>query len=209
MAGDLTRNFNYAKYLRAKGRAMNPLSDEDRLAKEWGRTTPGLPAVGATTFVDTAEPYRYWREIVTEMRRIAHDTGRDRFYISANGMFPFVDFVSAGVYDSPEIAQNLFSLTKVTDGDTPYRMDGKQVGEGQPGPDAPPGRAGRAGGAGCRLPGRHVAGVPRSAVEQRRDFWRLYAAEAYANGLYFAFLLKAPKSGKTITRTSRSIRPPR
>src|SRR6185369_10971908 len=28
--------------------------------------------------------------------------------------------------------------------------------------------------------------------DQCQDFWRLYAAEAYANGAFFAFLLKAP-----------------
>jgi hypothetical protein len=202
MTGDLTRNFNFARYLQAKGGKDALGSPNDLLVNEWGRTLPDRPAFGAQTFVDTAEPYRYWREIVTRLRGIAHDQGRDRFYISANGMFPFVDFVSASVYDSPEIAQSLFTFL-----DSPYRLNGTV--------SVKKGLINLRQQAALVAPGAPVVvyqdgpwlayhGLP---LDQRLDFWRLYAAEAYANGLYFAFLLKPPISGRNSTRTFDIVSP--
>jgi hypothetical protein len=192
--GDLTHNFNYRNYLHALGLDSSPFSSKNLLKDEWGKTKPGEPVYGATTFVDTAEPYRYWKDVVTQLRGYAatkHPSSPD-LYISANGLFPFVDFISWGIYDGQSVTQTIFDFNGGPDKSRlnggmivkaafiDYRDRAALVARGAP--------------IVVYLDGTWSDYHYVLSAAERNDFWRIYAAEAYANGLFFAFLLKPPPS---------------
>jgi hypothetical protein len=189
--GDLHGNFDYRRYLNNKGWADDPFNPANLLADQWGKVTVNRPRPGASTFADSAEPYRYWRQIVDELRSYAKEhAGRD-ILISAEGIYPYVDFQSVGL--------DLFN----TDGD-----DGSAVHYVPVDPDS-----GRLRGATSlqaafgklkSISAQFAPGAPlvlfldgRQPLYQamsdldRRAFWRLYQAEAYANGLFLAFHLRS------------------
>jgi hypothetical protein len=195
-AGDLKQNFNYRAYLHDHGWSGDPFAADNPLAKVWGRTTINRPKPGAETFVDSAEPYRYWKEIVDQLRDYAWTNWNRKLLITAEGIYPFVDFQSVGLddnnTDSPD--GNPIKYLPLTDDRT--HLDGTQS---------------------LQLPFRHLKeqserfapGAPvvlffdgrwndydnLASDGDRQDFWRLYAAEAYANGLFFAFQLKSSVGG--------------
>ena len=189
-SGDLIDNFDYQTYLASNGWSTEPFAAANPLAAVWGRTLPNRPEPSPTTFVDTAEPYRYWQQIVGELRAYAQQTYQRTLFITANGVWPFVDFQSVGLYD------------------------GNQDGVG--GTEAPyvPVAGGQLDGTVSlqhtflRLAARSAALAPGAPVvlfldwpttysqsylaftpQEQMDYWRLYAAEAYANGLFYAFFL--------------------
>jgi len=173
-------NFNYRDYRGMGG---------TRLAADWGAvvadTTPSQPM----TFADQATPYHYWPALVKELRDRATVQGLGRFFISANGIFPGVDFVSYSLYDDDAHPWQKNTRFPFPDG----HLDG--------------GRSHLADFAAIRdqaalvVPGAPVIlyldGRWRSyhstfSTAERRDFWRIYAAEAYASGIFFAFLINPP-----------------
>jgi hypothetical protein len=192
-AGDLVHNFNYRTYLGGLGLASEPLSSANPLAGEWGHPLSNRPAPGARTFVDTAEPYRYWRQIVDEVRAYARAQSGHEILISANGIMPFVDFQTVGIYypnnDGP--AGGSFVWQRLTaDG----HLDGTISWQS-------PLRAFKTA-SDALAPGAPVSvfmdglwniydSLP---VNEKQDFWRIYGAEVYANGLYMAFQLRTPFS---------------
>jgi hypothetical protein len=189
-AWDLQNNFNYRRYLQDHGWTDDPFNPNNPLAAVWGQTTVNRPAPGASTFVDSAEPWHYWKEIVDRLRDYARNSQKREILISAEGIWPFVDFQSVGIdgnnTDGPDGA--VFHYIPVTaDG----RLDGTATLQPQLrelkrkselfAPGAP---------VVMFFDGRQndYDGFPAG---DRQDYWRLYAAEAYANGLFPAFQLRS------------------
>lgn len=194
--GDLAQNFDYRRYLQAHGWAgvgpdASPLVSANPLAAEWGRVTTNRMYAGDASFTGTYLR-RYWQEMVAELRAHAAASGR-RVLITSNGVFPFVDFHSVGMY--------------------PYNPD-EQTPDYR-GADYVPVVDGHLNGAKSLLAnyryladlGRQVAGdVPLVAfidwptdmmtnylnlpLAEKQDYWRIFGAEAYAAGIFPAFHLK-------------------
>ncbi|MEP6651924.1 MAG: hypothetical protein ABJA82_01110 [Myxococcales bacterium] len=207
--GDFAHSFDYRRYLFAHGWSSTPLIDANPLAREWGQTAVNRPRPGALTFVDSAEPYYYWKEIVDKLRTYARSTNGRELLITAEGVYPFVDFQSVGLddhnKDGPDGATVDYLPTTEVDGIA--RLDGRQS---------------------LQAPFRHLKalseqfapGVPvvlfldgpwrvydkfPDSGSDRQDFWRLYAAEAYANGLFFAFHLKSSVGQKEAEPTASKL----
>lgn len=190
--GDLRANFDYRAYLAARDLTARPLSPDNPLSWLWGRTVVNRPAPGDGTFVSQADPYRYWRQITGELRAYARGLGRT-LVISAEGIYPLVDFQSVGLEVTNTDGPGETSVDYV-----PLAADGQHLDGAVSLKDAF-----------LRLKSRAEALAPGAPVvlfldgrwpryqgfpagsRDRADFWRLYAAEAYANGLFFAFHLRS------------------
>jgi hypothetical protein len=189
-ASDLTKNFNYRTYLGTNGWTESPFASGNPLAPVWGRATTNRPAPGAPTFVDSAEPYVYWKEMAAELRSYAQEKYQRSIYLTSNGIWPFVDFQSVGLYDGntdgpggsevsyvPVANGSLEGSTSLQGVFLGLKARSAQFVLGAPVVlfiDWPSG------------PMTRYQALPRS---QQEDYWRIYAAEAYANGLFFAFFL--------------------
>lgn len=192
-SNDLTNNFNYRRYLATKGWASNPLMPANPLAALWGPPAISRATATPTRFTDQAEVYRYWPAIVEELRGYALQQYGRKLLISTNGLYPFVDFQGVGLFDY--------------NGD-----DGSTSGPGVDYvPTTPSGQLDGSRSLQAAFQGlysRSAALAPGAPVvifldwpsgpfsrylalpaSQRQDYWRIYAAEAYANGLFFAFHL--------------------
>lgn len=191
-ADDLVHNFNYRTYLKAKGWNTNPVNADNPLAYEWGKVTANRMYADDTTFLGTYLR-RYWKEMVDQTRAHARKSGHRKVLISSNGLLPYVDYNSIGMY------------TYNQDEQTPdYK-----------GADYVPTVDGHLNGAKSlqtnyrylKTMNRKIAGNVPAAVfidwpnemmtnylnfplSERQDYWRIFGAEAYANGLFPAFHLK-------------------
>jgi hypothetical protein len=186
-ADDLAHNFNYRTYLQANGWNKNPLTSANPLAAEWGDVTDNRLYAEDTSFTATYLR-RYWKGMVDELR--AYDR---RVLVTSNGLLPYVDFTSVGMY--------------------PWNPD-EQTPDGR-GADYVPTVDGHLNGAKSlqanyrylKDRNRQIAGdVPvvvfidwptdmmtayqNLPLSEKLDYWRIFGAEAYANGLFPALHLK-------------------
>ncbi|ACB73617.1 non-reducing end alpha-L-arabinofuranosidase family hydrolase [Opitutus terrae] len=189
--GDLRRNFNYRRYLAQHGWSRTPLTSANPLAAEWGHPYDDQPEPGARTFVSTAEPYRYFGEMVRNLKTYAWEKYQRPLLVTANGILPKVDFQSVGLWNSNRFGDNGTEAewVPVIDGHLNgraslqsvfrrFRARSELLAPGAPVVvflDWPTATLNR------------YTALPQS---EREDFWRIYAAEAYANGIFFAFHLK-------------------
>lgn len=194
---DLVRNFNYRTYLKAHGwngkkRSDSPLIPHNPLASEWGVVTGNRMYADDRSFTGTYLR-RYWKEMVTELREYARATARRRVLITSNGLFPYVDFNSVGMY--------------------PYNPDEKTP--DNRGADYMPMIKGHLNGAKSlmnnfrylkEMSNRIAGDVPVVVfidwptgmmadyldlpLSEKKDYWRIFGAEAYASGVFPAFHLK-------------------
>ncbi len=190
-AGDLRRNFNYQRYLAAHGWSREPFSADNPLASEWGRSYDDQPEPGAKTFVSAAEPYRYFGSMVRNLKAYAAERYDRNLLVTANGILPNVDFQSVGLWDGnrngddgteanyvPVVDGHLHGTVSLQGVFRRFRDRSHILAPGVPVVvflDWP------------TLTLNRYTALPAS---EREDYWRLYAAEAYANGLFFAFHLK-------------------
>lgn len=192
-AGDLTRNFDYRAYLASNGWAASPFASANPLAAVWGQTVPNRPAPLPQTFTDVAEPYRYWQQIVGELRAYAQQKYARSIYVTSNGVWPFVDFQSVGLYDGNQDGDGgaQVEYVPVISAANPH-LDGT-VSLQQPFLNLKARSALLAPGAPVVVfidwPTTFSGYYFGFTAQERQDYWRLYAAEAYANGLFFAFFL--------------------
>jgi len=93
------RTFNYRGYLARDGWQTNPLSSSNPLAAEWGSIDIDHPLPQNGTFTNTYLSLVYWQDIVLTLRNYARQKYGREIYVTANGVFPFVDFQSNGLYD--------------------------------------------------------------------------------------------------------------
>lgn len=191
-ADDLENNFNYRKYLKAKGWSTDPFNSKNPLGGEWGRVTANRLYADDTSFTGTYIR-RYWKEIVDELRLYAKESANRSILISSNGLWPYVDFNSVGMY--------------------PWNPD-EQTSDYR-GADYVPVRDGHLNGAKSlqtqyrylKEQNRRIAGnVPLAvfidwpsdmmtnylnlSLSEKQDYWRIFGAEAYANGIFPSFHLK-------------------
>jgi hypothetical protein len=204
--GDFVHNFRYRDYLRALGLSGSPLDSANPLIGDWGQHAYiNRPVPGAATFVDAAEPYRYWKRIVDELRTYARDRYGREILISANGIFPFVDFQSVGLYDPNNDGPNgsTFTWMRLTsDG----HLDGTLTWQSALRPFVAASAA--------FAPGAPVSlfmdGIwsiyDNLPPAERQDFWRIYSAEASASGTFLAFQLLTPFSSEP-TATNAGVMP--
>ncbi|MEQ4304698.1 hypothetical protein ABNF97_25520 [Plantactinospora sp. B6F1] len=198
-ADDLTRNFNYRDYLRANGWNLDPLTPANPMAAEWGRVTANRMYADDHSFT-ASYLRRYWKEMVDELRAYARDTARRRLLVSSNGLLPYVDFNSVGMYPwNPDEQTPDFrgaDYVPVVDG----HLDGA--------------KSLQANYRYLKEKNREIAGDVPVAVfidwpsdmmtdyqnlplAEKRDYWQIFGAEAYANGLFPAFHLKDTIGGPT------------
>jgi hypothetical protein len=92
------RTFNYRGYLARNGWQASPLNGSNPLAAEWGTIQEGHPEPQNGTFTGTYTSLVYWQDIVLTLRNYARQKYNKEIYITANGVFPFVDFQMIGLW---------------------------------------------------------------------------------------------------------------
>ena len=92
------RTFNYRGYLARIGWQASPLNRSNPLAAEWGTIVGGHPEPKNGTFTGTYTSLVYWQDIVLTLRNYARQKYNKEIYITANGVFPFVDFQTIGLW---------------------------------------------------------------------------------------------------------------
>jgi hypothetical protein len=98
-ASDPGASFDYRGYLARHGATTAPLSSVNPLQAAWGTTLQNRPDPSAGTFVETYPALVYFQQIVLAVRNYARQKYGKEILITANGIFPFVDFQSVGLYD--------------------------------------------------------------------------------------------------------------
>jgi hypothetical protein len=207
---NLTENFNYRKYLKANGwngssYNNSPLNPQNPLAKEWGKVTANRMYVENENSFTGKYLKSYWQEIVMALESYAKNKYNKDILITSNGIHPFVDFNSLGLY--------------------PYNPD--EAAPDYKGADYVPVLNGHLNGSKSLIPlykkmnvlNYQISGnVPlvifidwpcemmtdynNLPLSEKKDFWQIYGAEAYASGVYPAFHLKTTIYGDPTARSA-------
>jgi len=186
---DLENNFNYREYLAEKGFQNQPQNPDNPLAAEWGRIIANrmIPHFGG--FLEEAFN-RYWNDLVVRIRDYARLTQGREIFITANGITPFVDFNSIGMYnwnvDDDGAEANYVPVTNGhLDGEKSLQahframnQSGKAISNNAPTVLF------------IDWPTQMMTDYYSLPKSERKDFWQIYMAEAYANGLFYAMHLK-------------------
>ena len=98
-ATDPGATFDYRGYLARHGATNAPLSAANPLQPAWGTTEQNRPDPTAGSFVETYPSLVYFQQIVVAVRNYARQKYGKEILITANGVFPFVDFQGVGLYD--------------------------------------------------------------------------------------------------------------
>jgi hypothetical protein len=190
--GDLARNFNYRKYLQAHGWNLNPLTAANPLAAEWGHVTANRMFADDMSFTGTYVR-RYWKDMVDALRAYATRTAHRQILISSNGLFPYVDYNSVGMYPfNPDEQTPDFrgvDYVPVVNGhlngakslQVNYRY--LKNTSGQIAGDVPVAVF-------IDWPNDMMTNYLNLPLSEKQDYWRIFGAEAYANGIFPAFHLK-------------------
>ena len=202
---DLNNNFNYREYLQVNGFANNPMSSSNKLVAEWGKIADNRADVSSDNFV-AKYTILYWQDVVSELRTYARTTYNKEILITSNGLLPYVDFNSLGMYPYntdnngaeaeyvPVTGSNLngaFSLQNVFK--SLYQRSAV-ISDSAP----------------VVLfidwPTTWMTNYQLFSPTEKEDYWKIYTAEAYANGLFMAFNLKTSLySGIDTTAYSEGI----
>ncbi len=196
---DLINNFNYREYLAVNDWTNNPLTSSNSLASEWGKLIPNRPDITTDNFL-AVYTMKYWKDIVTRVRAYAKETYGKEFLITSNGIFPYVDFNSVGMYNwnkddkgnealyvpvkngklegqisLQSVFKSLYTKSKLTSGDVPTLLF-------------------------IDWPTQMMDDYNKLSVEEHKNYWKIYAAEAYANGLFMTFHLMTSISTDTTAK---------
>jgi hypothetical protein len=190
--GDLARNFNYRTYLRAHGWNRDPLTSANPLAREWGDVIDNRMYADDMSFTATYLRH-YWKKMVAELRVYAMNTAQRRILITSNGLFPYVDFTSVGMYpwnpdeqtpdgkgaDYMPVVDGHLNGAKSLQANYRYLKDKSAQIAG----DVPVTVF-------IDWPNEMMTAYLNLPLAEKQDYWRIFGAEAYANGLFPAFFLK-------------------
>lgn len=186
---DLNNNFNYREYLAVHGWQNDPLTPSNPLAAEWGRVLDNRADTTSNTFL-AKYTTMYWRDMVSQTRQYARDTYGKEILITSNGLLPYVDFNSLGMYNynhdnngseaeyvpvSSGHLNGSFSLQNVFQ--SLYQRSGALSGS------APVVLF-------IDWPTQMMTDYNNLPLKEKEDYWKIYGAEAYANGLFIAFHLR-------------------
>lgn len=187
---DLDHNFNYRNYLKKNGWNTSPFATANPLAKVWGTSTSNRPEINRTTFIQKYTIDIYWKEIVAAVRDYARQTYGKEILITSNGIFPFVDFNSVGLYnwnvdDNGSEAQYVPVTNTHLNGTVSLGRVFRELYHRN---------ENIAGNVPCVLfidwPTDMMSSYYGFSPSEKMDYWRIYAAEAYAHGLFFSFHFK-------------------
>jgi hypothetical protein len=200
---DLDQNFNYRSYLKKNGWQTSPFSNANPLAKVWGTNIANRPDIERTTFIQHYTVDIYWKEIVTAVREYGRKKYNKEILITSNGIFPFTDFNSVGLYnynnDDNEMEADYVPMTstKHLKGSVSLSNVFKNLYKRN--------RA-VSGNVPCVLfldwPTDMMNDYYGLTAREKMDYWRIYAAEAYANGLFFAFHFKTAMANEPTSAQS-------
>lgn len=191
-ADDLAGNFNYREYLRANGWHRDPLNPANPLAAEWGDVTDNRMYADNHSFT-VSYLRRYWKELVDELRAYARRTARREIMISSNGLLPYVDFNSVGMYpwnpdestpdwrgaDYVPVVDGHLNGAKSLQANYRYLKEKSRQIAG----DVPVAVF-------IDWPSDMMTNYLNLPLSEKKDYWRIFGAEAYANGIYPSFHLK-------------------
>lgn len=190
----LGNNFNYRTYLRSQGWSETPFRKANPLAKIWGRSVQNRMRREGTSFVE-ASTTSWWGEIVDSVRAYAASKGRT-IHITSNGIIPFVDFNSIGLYNyNQDSAGKQVDYVPTTasgglDGSRSLQAAFRSLRE-------------RSMAESDSAPAILFLDWPTSFMDsyhafskrQKFDYWRIFGAEGFANGLFWAFHLRTSMPG--------------
>src|SRR5665213_132605 len=210
-APDPGAGFDYRGYLARHGAATAPLGTANPLAGEWGTVVANRPDPAEGTFVQTFPALIYWQEVVVAVRRYARETYGREILITGNGILPFVDFQSVGLYDyNPDGPAPLgFNYVPTTGTAPDVHLDGtvsflpvlaslrarsKQLVESAGGTEVPVLVF-------LDWPTDSINRYYALPTAERQDYVRIFLAEAYASGVWFSL----PLSTTTDTNTATAL----
>ena len=164
------------------------------LLAEWGDGNNTRTVPSPDTFAETAN-IAYWAETIRRIRKYARNKYNREILITSNGLLPFVDFQSVGLFDwNPEGpgGGNPFYMNYVPT-DAQLNLDAsysflnvfstlRQTSNAISGP-VPTVLF-------IDWPTQMSENYYNFSVQEKKDYFRLYAAEAYASNLRFAWHLK-------------------
>jgi hypothetical protein len=202
-------SFDYRGYLARHGAADAPLGRANPLRDEWGTTVPNRPDPERGTFVEAYPSLVYWEEIVVAVRSYARQKYGKEILVTANGIFPFVDFQSVGLYDWNHDGNggSEVDYVPVTGSPPDVHYDGRvSLGSAFASLRARSDRVQAAVG-GHPVPVLFFLDWPSKAMDryyslplaERRDYIRVALAEAYAAGGWFALPLSTTTDENTAT----------
>jgi hypothetical protein len=208
-AADPGAAFDYRGYLARHAVQSVPLSAANPLAVAWGSTVQNRPDPTRDTFVETYSSLVYWQEIVVAARSYARERYGKEIAITANGVFPFVDVQSVGLYDwnKDGAGPRGFDYVPLAGSSPNAHLDGtlsflpvfqslkdrsKRIMEATGGHEVP-----------LLLfldwPTDNMNRYYALSAQERGDYLRLRMAEAYALGMWFALPLATTTDASTAT----------
>lgn len=190
----LGKNFNYRTYLSSHGWSSTPFNGSNPLAKIWGRSIQNRMRRFGTNFVETSTT-AWWGEIVDSVRAYAASKGRT-VRITSNGIVPFVDFNSIGLYNyNKDASGRQVDYVPVTSEGTlngsrslqaAFRsLRERSTAESDSAPAV----------LFLDWPTEFMDAYYAFSKRQKIDYWKIYGAEGFANGLFWAFHLRTSMPG--------------
>src|ERR1019366_8284156 len=93
------RGFDYRGYMARLGVQYDPMNARNPLAAEWGWGANTRVDLSSGSFTTTYANLVYWQSIVLRLRNYARQKYGREIYITANAIFPFVDFQMPNMYE--------------------------------------------------------------------------------------------------------------
>lgn len=189
------RGFKYRDYLARHGSAMSPELFTNPLAKEWGQNLGGgRPDPTQNSFVQTYPTLVYWQNIVLALRTYARQQYGKEILITGNGIYPFADYQMAGMLAPYNDGPGGTQVNWVpVNGDGRYDGTVSWQGAFRTLKQRSLLVAGRAVPISVFQDGSMVFLEPSRywgmSEPDREDYMRMFAAEAYSNGIYPSLML--------------------
>lgn len=186
---DPENNFNYREYLFKYDFLDRPMSKKNPLARLWGGTLINRPRPYNSNFIEH-NVTQYWQEMVLSLREYARKKYNKEILITSNGIFPFVDFQSVGLYAYnkdrfgaeenyiPVVRGRLNGRVSLLDAFKRLKLDSRKVSG-----DAPVVVF-------IDWPGQYIDRFYAFTPKEREDYFRIFGSEVYAAGLFFALPLR-------------------
>ncbi|KAK0618916.1 hypothetical protein B0T14DRAFT_565823 [Immersiella caudata] len=213
---DLLNNFNYRSYLQHHNWSHNPLASTNPLSAEWGKVTSNR-VYPDTSFLPTYIRF-YWTSLTTTLRDHSLSQRNRTLLISSNGIWPGVSFNSVGLYPwnpdevTPDFrgADYVPVLTTTSpNGTISTHLNGSKSLKSQfrylkslhrnitSSPTNPSDDNETPIAIFIDWPNDMMTNYQSLPANEKNDYWRIFGAEAYANGLFPAFHLKDTVGGMT------------
>jgi hypothetical protein len=192
------RGFDYRGYMARLGVQNNPMGAGNPLAVEWGWGANTRVDLSSGSFTTTYSNLVYWQSIVLRLRTYARQKYGREIYITANGIFPFVDFQMPNMYEYNSDApggstENYLPLTADGHFDgtqtwQPALQKFRQISRQLVGHDMPMTLF-------IDWPGQLMTSYYQLPLQDRQDYMRSFTAESYSNGILFSLPLMTSIGG--------------